>query len=319
LSTPRLTLRQLQIFRVVAQSGTTAAAAIAISLSQSATSAAINELERLLELQLFDRVGKRLQLNDNGRALMPSALALLDGAQSIERWARDRPFQVGTLRIGASTTIGNYLLPSVLAGFRDSLGGSARRGWHVQVAIANTATIAAQVAAFELDLGLIEGPCHEAALTVRPWREDELVVVAATQDPIIRSARKRKITLKTLREATWLLREAGSGTREMTDQLLIPHLHRLRPGIEFGHSEAIKHAAASGLGIACLSRCVVDDLLRTGALVAPRTQLPRLSRRLHIVTHERKRHTHGMDLLLDYLAAGGRGPKTELFSNAKSV
>src|SRR5882757_8622910 len=83
----RLTLRQLQIFRVVAASGTTAAAAAAISLSQSATSAAINELERLLELQLFDRVGKRLQLNDNGRALLPQALALLDGAGWVERCA----------------------------------------------------------------------------------------------------------------------------------------------------------------------------------------------------------------------------------------
>jgi DNA-binding transcriptional LysR family regulator len=78
----RLTLRQLQIFRIVAQSGTTAAAAAVISLSQSATSAAINELERLLGLQLFDRVGKRLKLNDNGRALIPPALALLDGAES---------------------------------------------------------------------------------------------------------------------------------------------------------------------------------------------------------------------------------------------
>src|SRR6185312_243180 len=116
----RLTLRQLQIFRVVAESGSTAAAAAAISLSQSATSAAINELERTLELQLFDRIGKRLQLNDNGRALLPQTLALLDGAGWIERWALDRESHIGTLRIGASTTIGNYLLPAILAGFRSA-------------------------------------------------------------------------------------------------------------------------------------------------------------------------------------------------------
>jgi DNA-binding transcriptional LysR family regulator len=189
-----------------------------------------------------------------------------------------------------------------VAGSRDSLAEPTRRGWHIQVVIANTAAIAAQVAGFELDLGLIEGPRHEADLTVQPWREDELVVVAAAADPILPRPRNRKISLKALREATWLLRETGSGTREIIDQLLIPHLYRLRPGIEFGNSEAIKRAAASGLGVTCLSRCVVDDLLRTGVLVAPPTALPRLSRRFHIVTHERKGHTRGMDLLLDYLS-----------------
>jgi DNA-binding transcriptional LysR family regulator len=303
LADVRITLRQLHIFHLVAESGTTASAAAALALSQSATSAAVNELERLLDLQVFDRVGKRLQLNDNGRALLPSALALLDGAQSIEQWAFDRESQIGTLRIGASTTIGNYLLPELLAGFRNRLSEPARRGWDLKVTIANTAAIAAQVAAFELDLGLIEGPCHESTLTVRPWREDELIVVAAPGDQIVPRARRRKVSLQTLRDATWLLRETGSGTREIIDQLLIPHLHRLRPGIEFGTSEAIKRAAASGLGITCLSRCVVEDFLRTGALAAPATELPRLSRQFYILTHEQKRHTRGMDLLMKYLTA----------------
>jgi DNA-binding transcriptional LysR family regulator len=297
----RITLRQLHIFHLVAESGTTASAAASLALSQSATSAAVNELERLLDLQVFDRVGKRLQLNDNGRALLPSALALLDGAQSIEQWAFDRESQIGTLRIGASTTIGNYLLPELLAGFRNRLSEPARRGWDLKVTIANTAAIAAQVAAFELDLGLIEGPCHESTLTVRPWREDELIVVAAPSDRIVPRARSRKVSLQTLRDATWLLRETGSGTREIIDQLLIPHLHRLRPGIEFGTSEAIKRAAASGLGVTCLSRCVVEDFLQTGSLVALATELPGLSRQFYILTHEQKRHTRGMELLMKYL------------------
>jgi DNA-binding transcriptional LysR family regulator len=297
----RLTLRQLQIFRVVAESGSTAAAAASISLSQSATSAAINELERTLELQLFDRIGKRLQLNDNGRALLPQALALLDGAGWIERWALDRDSHIGMLRIGASTTIGNYLLPAVLAGFRTSLPARAQQNWQVQVAIANTAAIAASVAAFEIDLGLIEGPCHEPALTVQPWLEDQLVVVTASNDPILPRGRKGRISLEALKKATWLLREPGSGTREIINQLLIPHLHHLRPGIQFGNPEAIKRAAASGLGITCLSRYVVEDLLETGALVAPPTELPPLKRRFYIVMHEQKKRTQGLDLLLRYL------------------
>jgi DNA-binding transcriptional LysR family regulator len=297
----RLTLRQLQIFRVVAESGSTAAAASSISLSQSATSAAIIELERLLELQLFDRVGKRLQLNDNGRALLPHALGLLDGADWVERWALDREAQIGTLRIGASTTIGNYLLPGVLAAFRDSLPMPARSGLQVQVTIANTTAITGQVAAFELDLGLIEGPCHEPALTVQPWLEDELLVVTAAGDPILPRARRRPLSLDALRQATWLLREAGSGTREIINQLLTPHLHQLRPGIEFGNSEAIKRAAASRLGITCLSRYVVQDFLKLGLLVAPATALPPLSRRFNLVVHEQKKRTRGLDLLIAHL------------------
>jgi DNA-binding transcriptional LysR family regulator len=307
MSALRLTLRQLQIFRCVAESGSTAAAAAAIALSQSATSAAINELERVLELQLFDRIGKRLQLNDNGRALLPQALAVLDGAGWIERWALDRESHIGTLRIGASTTIGNYLLPQVLAGFRDSLAERVRQNWQVQVAIANTAVIASQVAAFELDLGLIEGPCHEPELTVQPWLEDELVVVAAANDPILPRGKNKRIPLETLSKATWLLREEGSGTREIINQLLIPYLHHLRPGIQFGNPEAIKRAAASGLGISCLSRFVVRDLLETGVLVAPPTELPPLTRHFYLVMHQQKKRTQGLELLIHYLE--GVNPK----------
>lgn len=111
----------------------------------------------------------------------------------------------------------------------------------------------------------------------------------------------KRISLDALSKATWLLREAGSGTREIINQLLIPYLHHLRPGIEFGNPEAIKRAAASGLGITCLSRCVVEDLLKSGVLVAPPTALPNLTRRFYLVMHERKKRTRGLGLLLDHL------------------
>jgi DNA-binding transcriptional LysR family regulator len=270
-----------------------------LGLSQSAASAAIIELERLLEVPLFDRVGKRLQLNENGRAVLPQALALLDGAGGLERWARDRDSQIGVLRLGASTTIGNYLLPGILAAFQRTLARPPQGALQVQVVIANTAAITAQVAAFELDLGLIEGPCHEPQLTVQPWLEDELLLVAAAHDPIV--LRAQPVTLAMLRQATWLLRESGSGTRETIDQLLTPHLHQLRAGIEFGNSEAIKRAAASGLGISCLSRYVVEDFLASGLLVAPASELPRLTRRFHLVTHALKWRTRGLERLIAYL------------------
>src|ERR1700754_69241 len=113
----KLTLRQLQIFCAVARAGSTSAAARSIALSQSATSAALNELEEALGGRLFDRVGKRLLLGEQGRALLPRALALLESAQDIEAGftGANAP---ADLRLAASTTIGNYVLPPLLAALR---------------------------------------------------------------------------------------------------------------------------------------------------------------------------------------------------------
>jgi DNA-binding transcriptional LysR family regulator len=116
-----------------------------------------------------------------------------------------------------------------------------------------------------------------------------------------KAIRKGAIPLAALKEATWLLREEGSGTREIINQLLVPYLHHLRPGIEFGNPEAIKRAAAAGLGISCLSRFVVADLLKTGVLVAPPTELPHLTRHFYLVMHRQKRRTRGLDLLISHL------------------
>src|SRR5258706_3035082 len=151
----QLTLRQLQIFGAVARSGSTVAAAASVALSQSATSAALNELERALGVSLFDRVGRRLRLNENGRALLPSAHALLDGAKTVaEAFAPVRRGLQPDLRLAASTTIGNYVLPPLLARFRRE-----RPAARVQLTIGNTLDVVTAVAGFEADLGLIEGPC----------------------------------------------------------------------------------------------------------------------------------------------------------------
>jgi len=300
-----LTVRQLQIFRAVAELGSTSAAATAIALSQSATSAAINELERTLGLRLFDRVGKRLLLNDNGRALLPRALNVMDGVAGIERWATAGPLQIGTLRIGASTTIGNYLLPGILARFRERLPLDTQDRWDSRVTIANTASIVEQVSALRVDLGLIEGPCHASDLVVEPWLQDEMVVVAAPTHPVLKAAcgRPPQLSRRALRQVSWLLRESGSGTRETVERLLTPYLHHLRAAIEFGNPEAIKRAAACGLGFACISRYVVDDMLASGDLIAPAVRLPRLVRTLYLITHPDKQFTRGMTLLIEHLRA----------------
>lgn len=282
----RLTLRQLQIFSAVARTGSTIAASAEIALSQSATSSAINELERLLSLRLFDRAGKRLLLNENGRALLPRALALLDGAAGIEQMSRDGLAQSQTLRIGASTTIGSYVLPKLLRIFLEVGHHDDTLAWHSKVTIANTSTICDAVASFALDIGLIEGPCHLAELAVTPWMQDELVIVASAGSMLEYSL--NRIPLKVVRDQVWLLREQGSGTREATDQLLMPHLRSYRRSIELGSSEAIKHAASEGLGLACLSEWVVSDMTANGQLHRLTTTIPKMTRQCYLVVHRQK-------------------------------
>ncbi|RAM63519.1 transcriptional regulator [Herbaspirillum rubrisubalbicans] len=288
----RITLRQLQIFLAVAQSGSTTAAAGMVALSQSAASASLNELESLLGVQLFDRVGKRLVLNDSGRQLLPQARHMLDAAQTIERQFSD-PAAGSELHLGASTTIGSYLLPAMIAAYRRIHAGA-----RVRALVANTADIVEAVVNFEVDAGLIEGPCHADDVRVEPWMTDELIVVAAPTHPIVATA--RKITLKMLRQADWLLREAGSGTREAVEHALIPYLHHLPSSFEFGNSEAIKRATAEGLGISCLSRSVVEDLIESGKLVELETPLPTLRRHFYMVVSRHRAPSPSLAALLSF-------------------
>jgi DNA-binding transcriptional LysR family regulator len=292
----RLTLRQLLIFAAVADTGSTTAASARVALSQSATSAALNELEKVLGARLFDRVGKRLVINDNGRTLLPQARAVMDGALGIER-----EFGVGVrepqgakppinLRVAASTTIGNYLLPALIASFRKT-SPDAR----VEVQIHNTRHASASVGRFEVDMGLIEGPSHEPDVNAEAWIEDELVILCSPQHPLALEHPGERVKRQALRQASWLLREPGSGTREAVEQALLPHLQQLREDIQVGSTEAIKQAVAEGLGLTCLSLAAVRDSITLGRLRVLDTTLPRLVRPFYLIYHQRKQFSAGLE------------------------
>ncbi|MCC4603786.1 LysR family transcriptional regulator [Xanthomonas campestris pv. badrii] len=277
----RLTLRQLQIFCAIAQHGSTTGAGLAVALSQSATSAALNDLEHALDTQLFDRVGKRLVLNDVGAALLPQARKLLDGAHAIEAgFTPGAAALAGRLKIGCSTTIGNYVLPLVLRALH-----TQAPELRVDMDSANSSRIAGKVANFELDMGLIEGPCHLPELHAEPWLVDELVVVVGRRHAL---AKRPKVTPAQLRDADWLLREPGSGTREEVEQALLRHLHTLSDTRQIGSSEAIKNMLVQGLGVSCLSRWVVDGLIASKKLQPLNSGLPRLTRRFFLIWHRDK-------------------------------
>jgi len=285
----RLNLRQLEVFAATARAGTVRAAADQVSRSQSAASATLVELEDTLGAQLFDRVGRRLLLNENGRALLPKAMSLLDRAAELQHLfaaEHDAP-----LRLAASLTIGECLLPDLLANWK-----SAHPASPVQLMIGNTSEVIAAVAGFDVDIGFIEGRQTHPQLIVRGWRSDELVIVAAPSHPLAAGA----ASLRQLGEAGWALRERGSGTREAVERWLLDHLGSLRVEYELGSPEAIKRLVAAGPALGCLPREVVARELEQGQLVELATRLPRATRRLAIVLHRDKHLGRGAQDFLSH-------------------
>lgn len=274
----KLTLRQLEVFAAIARGGTTRAAADEISRSQSAASNALGELEAVLGVQLFDRVGKKLAINENGRALLPRAAGILE--QALETEALFSAAHAAPLRLASSYTVGEYLLPALVASWKKAHPLS-----HVLLDIANTHDVFERVASFRSDIGFIEGTHSHPELTVHKWRRDEIVVVAAAGHPWA----GRKLGARQLDQATWVLRERGSGTREASDRWLIPHLRHLGVELELGSNEAVKRVVAAGLGLGCLSRLAVEEAIAEGWLVELATTLPPMQRTLSIVLHRAKK------------------------------
>ncbi|WP_446469388.1 DNA-binding transcriptional regulator YeiE [Xenorhabdus stockiae] len=284
----RITLRQLEIFAEVLKSGSTTQASQQLALSQSAVSASLTDLEGQLGVQLFDRVGKRLVTNEHGRLLYPKALALLEQTGEVEQLFK---LEMGALRLAASSTIGNYMLPEMLAKYRKEYPDTP-----LELHISNTEDVIKSVAEFRVDLAFIEGLCHNPDLITQPWMKDELIVFSSPESPLVRS----NLALEDLIKAPWILREKGSGTREVLDQLLFSQMPRFNIAMELGNSEAIKHAVQYGMGISCLSRRVVREQLKNGTLVELVIPGLNLYRTLYLIYHRQKHISNALQKLLSY-------------------
>ncbi|BBP84903.1 MULTISPECIES: LysR family transcriptional regulator [Pseudomonas] len=286
----RFTLRQLQVFVSVAQQGSVSRAAESLSLSQSAASTSLTELERQSGCQLFDRVGKRLSLNALGHQLLPQAVGLLDQAREIEALLNGKS-GFGSLAVGATLTVGNYLATLLIGSFMQR-----HPECQVRLHVQNTMNIVQQIAHYELDLGLIEGDCQHPDIEVLPWVEDELVVFCA---PGHRLAESGQASLEELSREAWILREQGSGTRLTFDQAMRHHPTPLNIRLELEHTEAIKRAVESGLGISCISRLALRDAFRRGSLVPLETPGIDLRRQFYFIWHRQKYQTAAMREFLD--------------------
>lgn len=286
----KYSLRQLEIFVAISRTESVSRAAEVLSLSQSATSTALSELERQFDLQLFDRVGKSLRINETGQQLLPRAVELLDRAKEIENLLQGHA-GFGYMKIGATLTVGNYLATILVARFLQEHPES-----RIQLQVHNTSTIVQQIANHELDLGLLEGDCNHPDIAVERWIADELVVFCAPSHPL---ANQRKVSMSELLQQHWILREQGSGTRATFDRAFHSHHAALNIRLELEHTEAIKRAVESGLGVGCISRLALKDAFRRGSLVPLVTPSLDLSRYFYFLWHKQKYQTTGIQAFLD--------------------
>lgn len=292
------TLRQLQVFVAIARQENVSRAAESLALSQSATSTSLAELERQSGCQLFDRAGKRLSLNALGRQLLPQAVALLDQARAIEALLQGRS-GFGSLEVGATLTVGNYLATWLIGRFMQK-----HPECRVRLQVHNTAQIVQRIANHDLDLGLIEGDCQHPDIELLPWVQDELAVFCAPQHPL---AAKGAASLQELAQEAWILREHGSGTRLTFDQAMRHFPSRLNIRLELEHTEAIKRAVESGLGIGCISRLALRDAFRRGSLVPLETPELDLGRRFCFIWHSQKFQSAAMREFIELCQALTQG------------
>lgn len=256
----KINLHLLRIFYAVTENQSFSRAADALFISQPAVSKGVRELEHQLGLPLIDRVRRATQtekgvrLTDNGQALREHARGIfaLERAAMEDLEAR-KNLKRGRLVVGASTTVGGYNLPPYIADFLQQ-----HPLVDVQLVVGNTRYISQLLIDCELDIALVEGSVSEPQIISQKWQDDPLSVVAPNESLI---TKKTKISDDDLNEQVWVMREIGSGTREVTDELL--HASRIHPKrtIEIGSNEGIARAVVGGAGVAMLPTIVVKDLI----------------------------------------------------------
>ncbi|MGP5210489.1 LysR substrate-binding domain-containing protein [Psychrobacter alimentarius] len=301
---PKITLKQLSVFVSIYQTGSTSRASEELHLSQSAVSSALSELESRLQMPLFERVGRRLNHHPNAHSIYVQAQAILGQALTLEHYHKH---QAGQIHIGTSTTIGNYVLPSLLAKLYEALPDA-----NVDMYIANTQEVVSEIEQLNIDIALVEGvprPTDMKTIEQRAWRTDTLKVFAKRDSQwLIELAAYNddsgcyELSLEQLARLPLLVREAGSGTRQIIDEQLLKHLPNAEIVMAIQQSEAIKHMVMADIGLGCLSQHVIETELAAGTLVQVSVAGIDLSRTWWLVWHKARHQSPIWQTFIDILA-----------------
>jgi DNA-binding transcriptional LysR family regulator len=292
-----LTLHQLRTFRAVAEQLSFSAAAHELSISQPSVSYQVKELETVLGLPLIDRVGKRVRLTEAGQVLYEYArrtLALLDEAAMV--MDQMRGIERGTLRVGASTTVGIYVVPLALGAFKKLHPKLA-----VALEIGARDTLQERVKRGALDLAILSPPIADPDLVSTPFMEDELLMVVPAGHPL---AGRHGLTLRDFAGESFLMREVDSGTRLAVEAAARRAGVTLGVGMELGSNGAIKHAVEAGLGVAVLSSHAIELERTRGGLVVVEIDGFPIRRPWSIVHLRRRQLPAAVDQFIEFLRSG---------------
>lgn len=284
----------LKTFVTVAEQKNFSRAAEELYLSQPSVSLQIRNLENELGAKLINRSPKHLELTQSGEILYSLAkqiLLLYDRAkQEINQLTNT---VTGSLKVGASYTIGEYILPFALTEF-----AAQYPNVDIEASIANTVEITQAVRSNHLDLALIEGEVQHADLEIQALMEDEIILVVPNQHPL---ARLPIVTADQLQDQVWILRESGSGTRAFSDKLIRDWNIHVKKSHIFGSSQAVKQAVMAGLGIALVSSWIVRKELKANELTAIRIKGKRLIRSFSTIRPKNHEMSMAMSVFLENL------------------
>jgi DNA-binding transcriptional LysR family regulator len=292
-----VTLHQLRTFKAVADHRSFSAAAQQLGLSQPSVSYQVKELEAAVGLPLLDRRGRGVALTEAGHTLygyVRQTLNLIDeAAVALEDL---RGIRRGTLRVGASTTVGIYVMPAALGAFKRSHPSLV-----ISLEIGNRGQVQDGVLRNDLDLAVVGPTLDDPELQSVPFLFDELSVVAPRGHPL---AQRPQLRLQELRDEPFMMREAGSGTRWALEKAARRAGVKLAVGMELGSNGAIKHAVRGGLGLAVISRYATILERSSGDLVElPVSGFP-IRRQWHIVYLRRRRVAGAVQAFIDFLRDG---------------
>ena len=288
----------MRVFITVADKKNFSKAAKALSLTQPAVSFQIQTLQQYCQTMLFDRVNRHVKLTAAGELLLDYAIHMNNLQAELERNMQQLTGHVkGELLIGASTTIGEYILPYVVGSFKQDYPDV-----NVTIQIMNTKEISSAVESKTFDLGIIEGPLEQSdVIEAHNFLEDELVLAIPSDHPF---AKKESITLEELKELPYITREPGSGSRLIFEQALIDadfDIEDLNIVMELGSTTSIKSAIMGGLGVSIISKWAVQDLVKAGKVAALNVQGLTLKRSFHIILNQEKFHSEATGKFLDFL------------------
>ncbi|MDP3259458.1 MAG: selenium metabolism-associated LysR family transcriptional regulator, partial [Thermodesulfovibrionales bacterium] len=270
-----------------------------IHLTQPAVSLLIQALEEIYETKLFDRASNTVTLTPAGEMLYKYAKEILNLYAAAEKNIGEiTGFVKGSISVGASSTIGNYLLPGVIAAFRKT-----HPKIKIHLLVGNTKRVVELLNAGNIDIGLVEGDVARQKMVVDKLVADELALIVPPLHPL---AKKRNVSIFEITKEPFIFREEGSGTRQVIEKYLGKYSitpQNMMISMVLGSTEAIKESVENGIGIAIVSRWAVRKEIKYGTLKPLSFKEEKMLRDFSLIFQKKAISSHAVDEFLSYLKA----------------